>query len=38
MSTKRYLRGNNVLPDGVDFDDMLPASAPNQYSDMEYNN
>ena len=38
ISTNRYLRENNRLPDGVDIDDILPVSALNQYLNMEYNN
>ena len=38
ISTNRYLRGNNGLPDGVDIDDTSPISALNQYVNMEYNN
>ena len=38
ISTNRYLREDNVLPDGVEIDGMLPASAPNQYAKMEYKN
>ena len=37
ISTNRNLRGNNGLADGVDIDDMLPESAPNQYVNMRYN-
>ena len=33
-----YLRGNDRLPDGVDIDDVSPASALNQYLNMKYNN
>ena len=29
---------NNVLPDGVGIDDILPVSALNQYVNMGYNN
>ena len=36
--TNRYLRENNGWPDGVDIDDMLPASTLNQHVNMEYNN
>ena len=36
--TNKYLRGNNGIPDGADIDEMLPASAPNQYFNMEHNN
>ena len=32
--TNRYLRWNNELPDGVEIDDMLPASAPDKYVHM----
>ena len=35
ISTNRYLRENNALQDGVDIDDMLPASALNQYVNTE---
>ena len=38
ISTKECSRGNNGLTDGVDIDDMLPVSSPNQYSNMGYNN
>ena len=38
ISTNGCLRENNGLPDGVGIDDMLPASALNQYVNMEYNN
>ena len=38
ISTNRYLRGNIGLLDGVYIDDMLPASAPNQYVNLKYNN
>ena len=38
FSTNRYLSENNVLPDGVGIDIMLPASTLNQYANMEYNN
>ena len=38
ISTNKYLRENTGLPDGVDIDDMLPASAPTQYFNTEYNN
>ena len=38
MSTNKYLRENNGLPNSVDIDDILPVSAPNQYVNMEYNN
>ena len=37
ISTNGCLRENNGLPDGVGIDDMLPASALNQYVNMEYN-
>ena len=37
ISTNIYL-GKNGLLDGVDIDNMLPASALNQYVNMEYNN
>ena len=30
ISTDRYLMKNNGFPDGVDIDDMLPASTLNQ--------
>ena len=36
--TNRHLMKNNGLQDGVGIDVMLPASALNQYSNMEYNN
>ena len=32
ISAKKYLKENNESPDGVDIDDILPASAPNQYA------
>ena len=35
ISTNKYLRGNNGLPYGIEIDDMLPASATNQYVNME---
>ena len=38
ISTSRYLRENNGLPDDVDIDYMLPSSALNQHVNMEYNN
>ena len=38
FSTNIYLKKNNGLPDVVDIDDMSPASALNQYCNMEYNN
>ena len=38
MSTNIYLRENNALPDGIDLDYIAPASALNQYVNMEYNN
>ena len=38
ISTNKYLRGNNGLLDVIDTDDMLLASVPNQYFNMEYNN
>ena len=38
ISTNRYLIENNVLPDDVGIDIMLPASTLNQYSNTEYNN
>ena len=34
FSTNIYLRENNGLPDGVYIEDMLPASALNQYANM----
>ena len=34
ISTNIYLKENNGLTDGVDIDDMLPVSAPNQYVNM----
>ena len=34
ISTNRYLMENNVLPDGVGIDIMLPASTLNQYANM----
>ena len=34
ISTNTYLRKNYGLTDGVEIDDMLPVSAPNQYVDM----
>ena len=37
ISTNRYLKENNGFPDGVYIDDMLAASAPNQYVNTEYN-
>ena len=36
--TNKYLRLNNGLPDGVDIDYLLPASVPNKYVNMKYNN
>ena len=36
--TNRYLRENNGLTDGVNIYDVLPASALNQYANMEYKN
>ena len=38
ISTKIYLMGSNGLPYGVGIDFILPASALNQYTNMEYNN
>ena len=39
FSTNRYyLMENNGFPDGVVIDVVLPASALNQYDNMEYNN
>ena len=38
ISTNKYLRGNNGLTDGIDIDDILPASALNKYANTEYNN
>ena len=38
ISTKKYLRGNNGLLDGVNIDDILPVSVNNKYVNMEYNN
>ena len=38
ISTNIYLRGKNGLPDGVEIDDLLPASTLNQYVNTEYNN
>ena len=35
ISNNRYLRENIALLDGVSIDDMLPASALNQYINME---
>ena len=37
ISTNIYLRENNEFPDGVYIDNMLPASSPNKYLNMEYN-
>ena len=34
ISTNRYLRENNRLPDGVDIYDMLTVSATNIYVNM----
>ena len=34
FSTNGYLMENNILPDGVGIDDMLPSSALNQYFNM----
>ena len=34
-SNNRHVKGNNGLLGGVGIDDMLPASAPNQYVNME---
>ena len=38
MSANIYLMGNNGFPDGVGIGVILTGSAPNQYSNIEYNN
>ena len=37
ISTNKYWRLYNGSPDGGYIDDILPASAPNKYFNMEYN-
>ena len=38
ISLNIYFREYYGLLDGVDLDNMLPASPPHQYVNMEYNN
>ena len=38
IAPNRHLRENNGLPDGVDIDDILPASVLNQCVNIKYNN
>ena len=38
FSTNIYLTGNNGLPDDADIDDRSPASAFNNYVNIEYKN